>query len=183
MPTTCVPVYRGVAFIVFTCNASNHGWSADFNGQQANRPFTTEEAGHHINTKEILAVYYGLHSFAKQFQNHHILCMTDSTCTIGVLKKMGSMDNIVHDMLAKEVWEFAKTINVWVSLTHVPSKLNLESDFRSRHYSKVTEWSLPQYVFDDLVKHFKGLGFPPVVLDLFALHMNYKVFAILLLEP
>ena len=176
LPTACAPVYRGVASIVFTCDASNHSWSADFNVQCANGPFTMEEVGHHINTKEILAGYYGLCSFAKQFQNHHVLCMTDSTCTIGVLKKMGSMDNIVHDMLAKEVWEFAKSINVWLSLTHVPGKLNFESDFGSRNYSKITEWSLPQYVFDDLVKHFKGLGFPPVVLDLFVSHMNYKVF-------
>ena len=102
--------------------------------------------------------------------------MTDTTCTIGVLKKMGSMENIVHDNLAKEVWEFAKSINVWLSLTHVPGRFNVESDFGSRHYSEVTEWSLPQYVFDDLVKHFKELGFPPVVLDLFASCANYKVF-------
>ena len=176
LPSACAPVYRGVASIVFTSDASDEGWSANFNSFQANGPFTLEEASYHINTKEILAVYYGLQSFANQFQNHHVLCMSDSTSAVGVLKKMGSMDNIIHDRLAREVWEFAKSINVWLSMTYLPGKLNSESDFGSRHFSDVTEWSVPQYVFNDMVNHFKGLGFPPVVLDLFASRLNYKVF-------
>ena len=174
LPSACAPVTRGPCSAIFTCDASEKGWSACFNGQKANGQFSDLELPHSTNTKEIVAVFFGLKCFWTHLQNQHILIMSDSTTAIGVVKKMGSMDNIVHDDLAREIWHFAESKGIWLTITHIPGRANYESDEGSRvFYNENTEWTMPQCLFDRIVHHFRGYG--PVVIDLFASRLNFKI--------
>ena len=76
---------------------------------------------------------------------------------------MGSMKNLVHDMIAQDIWRVAEENKLWISISHIPGKFNEESDFGSRVLSSTTEWALPQSTFNDLLHHFQSYG--PVIMD------------------
>ena len=173
LPTAVAPISRGTASSVMTTDASDVAWAACFDGEWANGPFSLMEAPFSTNSKEVLAVLYGLKSFASRLANQHILIMSDSTTAVSVVKKMGSMDSFVHDLLATQIWETALEHNIWISITWIPGKANTDSDLASREFSSSTEWALPQCHFDNLVQHFRAFG--PVTMDLFASRLNFKV--------
>ena len=173
LPTAAAPISRGVPTCVFTCDASKRGWSACFDGVKANGHFSTIEAPFSTNTKEILAVLYGLRSHVTNFRNRHVLALSDSTTAISIIKSMGSMDNLAHDCIAQDLWNFASQNNIWVSMSHIPGILNEESDEGSRILSSSTEWALPQKTFDKLLHRFRQYG--PVIMDVFASRLNYKL--------
>ena len=178
LPLAAAPIDRGCATAVFTCDTSGGsknavgGWGAAFNSRKANGQFSTLEQSYTVNTKELLAVLYGLRSFATYFPNQHVLCMSDSITAVSVVRDMGSMTNLLHDTIACKIWEFAYQHSIWLSTTYLPGKLNFESDFYSRERNKNTEWALPQQVFDALVTKFRSFG--PVIIDLFASRLNKK---------
>ena len=173
LPSACAPIDRGPCTSVFTCDASKQGWSACFNGQKAQGQFSLLEAPHSTNTKEIYAVLFGLQAHWRYLQNQHILIMSDSTTAISVIKNMGSMDSLIHDRLAQETWHFAESKGIWISMTYIPGKANIESDEGSRVFNENTEWALPQQIFDKLIHHFRSSG--PVITNLFASRLNFKL--------
>ena len=118
-------------------------------------------------------VLYGLCSHGHHFRNLHVLAMTDSTTCVSVVKSMGSMYNLVHDTIAKDIWRVVEENSCWLSISHLPARFNVESDEGSRVLSSSTEWALPQQTFNNLLQHFRD--FCPVVMDLFSSRLNYKV--------
>ena len=138
-----------------------------------NGQFNTKELAWSTNTKEILAVYFGLRSFEQYFHGKLVLVMSDSTTAISVVCKMGSMESLLHDQLAQDIWNFARNSGIWLHITYIPGKANTDSDIRSRQFNKNTEWELPLEIFQMLQTHFRDHG--PFVIDLFALRLNYKI--------
>ena len=130
LPTTATPIDRGCVTAVFTTDASRGskskigGWGAASMGMQANGHFDPVEQQHSTNTKELLAVLYGLRSFASYFPNQHVLCMTDSVTAVSVAKNMGSMESLTHDTKAQQIWQFAFENGIWLSVTFIPGHLN-----------------------------------------------------------
>ena len=181
LPFAQAPINRGNCTAVFTCDASEKGWSADFDSTRANGRFSLLEMPFSTNTKEILAVLFGLRSHIHNFVGQHILIMSDSTTAISVVKKMGSMGSLVHDNLARDIWDFAQQHGVWISITHIPGKVNSESDHGSRFFNTNLEWSLPPSTFDKLLHVFRDYG--PFVMDLFASRLNYKIFPYVSFQP
>ena len=174
LPSAAAPIHRGNCTSVFTCDAAMSGWGSCYNGKKSHGRFTVAEQTLSINCKEIMAVLFGLKSFAQFFPNEHVLVMSDSTCTVSVVQKMGSMDNPVHDSLAREIWEFAQSKGIWLTLTHLPGVLNVESDEASRQLgTENTEWCLPVNTFQLMLEVFRSHG--PVVTDLMASRLNYKI--------
>ena len=173
LPSAVSPISRGCTSAVFTTDASDLGWGSCFNGRKAHTPFTPTEAQLSTNSQEILAVYYGLRSFVQDFKGKHILCMSDSTTAVSVIRKFGSMNSPVHDQLAKNIWEFAAQHGIWLSITHLAGRLNHDSDLASREFSTTTEWAVTQSIFDTLCHRFRAFG--PFVIDLFASRLNYKI--------
>ena len=179
LPIAAAPIDRGCATAVFTCDASGGskhevgGWGTAFNRLKANGQFSTLEQSYSINTKKLLAVLYRLRSFVTYFTNQHVLCMSESITAVSIVCDMGSMTNLLHDTIACEIWEFAYQHGIWLSTTYLPGKLNFKSDFYSREMNKNMEWALPQQVFDALVTKHRSFG--PVITDLFASHLKYKL--------
>lgn len=44
--------------------------------------------------------------------------------------------------IAKEIWPWTMTQGVWITITHIPGKLNKEAYFGSRSFNDRTDWSL-----------------------------------------
>ena len=154
MPNAAAPITRGIPTQVFTCDALQKGWAGCFNGETANGHFSDVELPLSINCKELLAVLYALKSHVSELQNNHVLALSDSTTAISVVKSMGSMKNLVHDMIAQDIWRVAEENKLWISISHIPRKFNEESDFGSRVLSSTTEWALLQSTFNDLLHYF-----------------------------
>ncbi|CAB4000067.1 Hypothetical predicted protein [Paramuricea clavata] len=72
--------------------------------------------------------------------------------------------------MAREVWAWCMTRNIWLTASHIPGKLNVVADKASRVFDDSTEWKLDANIFPKLTAHF---GTPEV--DMFASRLNYQM--------
>ena len=103
LPTTECPIQRGNPTIVMTTDASNKGWGAALLGICTGGRFSLKESVLSINSKETLAPYYGLRSFASRLSNHHILIKSDNTTATSYIKNQGGMQSPSRDKIAKDI--------------------------------------------------------------------------------
>ena len=83
---------------------------------------------------------------------------------------MGDQKSEDCNSLAKEIWEWCKERNLWISAAHTPGCNNIEADQYSRELEDATEWQLNPAVFKNTIK---TLGTPD--LDLSASTINKKL--------
>jgi hypothetical protein len=122
----------------------------------------------HINHLELLAAYMALQAFKDTCNATHVLLMMDNTTAVAYIKNMGGKKPNLNE-LTQEIWNWCIKRNTWLSATHIPGKLNIVADYKSRHFNDRTEWSLHQSIFDRLVYIFGKLD-----IDLFATRLNAK---------
>ena len=94
----------------------------------------------------------------------------DKTRAVSYISNMGGTHPKLCNSVGKEIWLWAITQGVWITITHIPGKLNKEADFGSRNFNDRTEWSLDPSIFKLITKK---LGQPEI--DLFASYSNAKV--------
>ena len=154
-------------------DASLIGWGAVCNAVTAQGSFTPSDvysAEGNINVLELLALKYGLQSFASIIKNRHILVCCDNSTAVSYISNMGGAHSRLYNAVAKEIWLWTVTQGVWLTITHIPGKLNREADFGSRNFNDRTEWSLDPSTFELITKK---LGQPEI--DLFASYSNAQV--------
>lgn len=113
-------------------DASLIGWGAVCNAATAQGSFTPSDvcyAEGNINVLELLAVKYGLQSFASIIKNRHILVRCDNSTAVSYISNMGGTHSRLCNAVAKEIWLWTMTQGVWLTITHIPGKLNKEADF------------------------------------------------------
>ena len=164
------PIHHALPSDVITVDASKRGWGASYHGIRTNGHFSVNEQGFSINTKETLAILYGLRSFHEHLRDNHLLIKSDNSTAISFVKKMGGMSSELRDKIAKDLWNFAIVHHLWLSITYIPSKENIEADVASRFLNKRTEWALELNIFQDICNFF---GTPED--DLFASRLNNKL--------
>ena len=113
--------------IIWT-DASSYAWGAFHNNTIAHGYFSPLEMPLSINTKETLAILYGLCSFGSSLSSSHTLIRSDSTCAISYVSKMGGMQSELRDKIARDIWEFANSNNMWLSISHIAGSQNLDAD-------------------------------------------------------
>ena len=173
LETATCPISNGNPDIVIDTDASLIGWGAVCNAVTAQGSFTPSDvyyAEGNINVLELLAVKYGLQSFASIIKNRHILVHCDNSKAVSYISNMGGTHSRLCNAVAKEIWLWTMTQGVWLTITHIPGKLNKEADFGSRNFNDRTEWSLDPSTFELITKK---LGQPEI--DLFASYSNAKV--------
>ena len=75
-----------------TSDASSYAWSFCLdNGDVASSRFHKDHTEFSINTKELLAIYWGLLPFRSKLHHTHIQVSSDNTTCIADIKKCGSM--------------------------------------------------------------------------------------------
>ena len=161
-----------VISMTMSSDASDFGWGISFDsGERTGFRFSQRDVQLPINSKELLAIYYGILSFKEKIAGHHILIKTDSTTALADMKKMRSMCSVFRNDLVQKVYSVLTEIDTQVSLTFVNGFLNSEADEKSRVFTSITsEWSLPQDIFNNLLEMA-----PDMSIDLFASHLNAKL--------
>ena len=153
-------------------DASDLDWGIAFDsGERTSFCFADHDMHHPINSKEPLAIYYGILSFKNKIAGHHLLIRSDSTTAIADLKKMGSMCSSFRDQLVQDIYGVLFKISTHVCLTFVRGIHNKEADEKSHVFtSETSEWTLPQDIFSNLLELAPDMG-----IDLFASHLNAKI--------
>lgn len=156
---------------VITTDASLVGWGAEYEGVSSGGNWTLVESKYHINYLEMLAVYLGLQTFAKDKAHTHIRVMCDNTTAVNIINNMGTSHSDSCNSIAKEIWEWCIIRDIWLSVAHIPGKHNLIADFESRRNQRESEWKLDNRV---LLNALQGLDFRPDI-DLFASRINHQL--------
>lgn len=152
-------------------DASLQGWGAlDLNTHKhANGRWALHELGFSINYLELLAIFYGLQSFYSQLKDIHIQIQSDNISAVTYINDMGGISSEGMDLLAKSIWEWCLTRDIYISAVYIPG-IDNTADFYSRNFSDSTEWKLKESIFNRICQHF----FLPDV-DLFASRLNKQV--------
>lgn len=163
------PIRRGKYVMEIFSDASTTGWGAACNGERANGLWSAEEQTNHINYLELLAVYFGLRSFANDKNDCEILLRVDNTTAISYVNRMGGVQYPHLTNVSKKIWQWCETRNIFIFASYVRSSHNVEADCESRRINIDTEWELCSQSFLKIVTRF---GQPDI--DLFASRINAK---------
>ena len=172
LPFASAPVRYSEPQYVISTDASDQGFGM-FDPQMDIRSggrWGPDEFYLHINTLEVLACWYGLLSLTKDKENIHIRIMTDSTTALSCINKFGTTKSKRRNAIVREIWDYARGKNMWISACFVPGKENKEADQASREFDDTTEWTLRKDYFIEICRRF---GKPTI--DLFASRLNHQV--------
>lgn len=148
-------------------DASQSGWGAVGNNNKVSGSWTVEEQKCHINYLELKAAFFGLKCLAKNLLNCEILLRIDNTTAISYINRMGGIQYPHLNSIAREIWQWCETRNVFVFASYINTKDNIEADYESRKSN--IEWELSHSAFQEIVINF---GQPDI--DLFASRSNNK---------
>ena len=155
-------------------DASGKGWGATdmttLTGGRWNVSELKFAAENKINYLELLAAGMGLKCFCKNMRNLHVLLRIDNTTAVAYLNNMGGIKSQDCNLAAKQIWEWCKERNIWLTAAHLPGKHNTEADIMSRTFTDRTEWMLNRRVFEEITLQF---GEPEI--DLFASRLNKQL--------
>ena len=79
------------------------GGGAECSGVSSGGTWTEIEATNHINLLEMLAVFFGLQTFAKDKNNTHIRIRCDNTAAVNIINNMGTSHSDECNKLANLV--------------------------------------------------------------------------------
>ena len=168
--TTSKTVYRPVPTTVITSDASLLGWGAHFEDKSTGGRWSLLESHLHINVLECMAGMFAIKCFCRDMQHVDIQLRMDNTTAVAYVNHMGGSKSLACDNVARQLWLWCAERNIWLSACHIPGRLNVIADTRSREFDDSTEWSLDESLFTKAVT---AWGMPTV--DLFASRLNKKV--------
>lgn len=167
LPKACKVISHGEPYITMQTDASSKGWGGVLGDQRAGGRWTPEEALHHINYLELLAILLSLKALCNSYTNTHIQVQCDNTTAVCYVNNMGGCRSIPCNSVTKQIWNCCLTNNNWLSATHLPGCENTEADTESRQFNDRTEWMLDPQVYQMITKKF---GNPDI--DIFASRLN-----------
>lgn len=113
-----------------TTDASLTGWGAESRGVSSGWSWTQLESQHLRNYLEMLPIYLGLQTFAKNKANTCVRVMCENTTVVNALMGTSHFDSC--NSIAKDIWEWCVARNIWLSIAHIPHKQNLVAEFESQ---------------------------------------------------
>ena len=85
----------------------------------------------HINSLELQAAFFCLKAFCKNKTRLHQL---DNTTAVAYINEKGWTISASCNKLARDIWNWAKGQDIWISASHVPGVKNTTTDLRSRRF-------------------------------------------------
>lgn len=159
---------RDFAHEIFS-DASPTGWGASMDENRTHGWWSSEERGEHINFLELKAVEYALKSFVSNARSQDLLLRIDNTTAIAYINKGGSSQFPKLSALAKSIWQWCETRDLYLFASYIRSADNVTADAESRIVSTETEWEITSPFFEKIFDRFG-----PFNIDLFATHTNAK---------
>ena len=154
-------------------DSSLDGWGATINPTLTAQGSFTQKHDHlSINTKELMAVWYGLNSFKDVIKDKTVLCHSDNSTTVNSLKCKGSR-NPFRDRLTVKIFNLIFSLNCTLLITFIKGSRNVSADALSREgiRREWIEWSISDECYNWVLCH---LPFTPNI-DFFTNYLNYKV--------
>ena len=75
------------------------------------------------------AAFLCLQTFCSDTVNEHVQLFLDNTVAIRYLTKMGSLK---LNALARDIWLWCEKCHIWLTVFHIPGRLNIRADRLSR---------------------------------------------------
>ena len=164
-------VERLTISVVIHTDASLLGWGCKSDDESsANGRWNATESTFHINCLELLAIFHALRALCAQMTDVHIRIVSDSSTAVYYIAKMGGIQSVQCNEIAKDIWLWCIDRNIWLSTEFKKGCLNIEADFLSRNFDDSAEWMLNKGCFDKICRLW---GQPEV--DLFASRVNRQV--------
>ena len=140
-------------------DASLQGWGIALDsGERTGFRFGKEVMHHPINTKELLAIYYGILTFQDKIRGCHILVKSDLTTAVADVRKMGSMCSTFRNKLVNKIYTLLAELQARISITFISGASNIIADQKSRVFTSVTsEWTLHKDTFQLIFSRFPEL--------------------------
>ena len=151
------------------CDASGKSWGAVLNKVEAKAHFSDEQRKLSINTKELLAVLYGLQSHVTKLRNDCTLIYSDNFTTVSTIRCMSSADKL-RDKIVGRIYQLCFDNNIEIKITYIKGKNNFLADKASRSVisNEITEFSC----HPDTVKFIKNRPEFICNIDMFSSHLN-----------
>ena len=170
---TFCPIFESKPQLIPKTDASHGGWGvfAPFRTdhlRQFGGRWGPEYEGMHINTLETAAIWIGQTYMLNNTYNTHVIIRCDNTTAVAAVKKQGCFKNKDRNDFAREIWDFVRERNIWLSIEHIPGKDNVEADEASRYFRDSAEWGITSSIRDAI---FSRWGAPYI--DLFATSRNH----------
>ena len=126
---------RSIHKTAFNCHfyldAAKSGWGTLVAGDTVNGAFSSKQQLLSINTRELLAVYFGLLSLREKLRNKAILCHCNNTMAVSCILKHRSPDKI-RNRITINIFELIDDLNSSISAVHLSRSENGSADSLSR---------------------------------------------------
>ena len=125
-----------------------------------------------INTKELLAIYFGLSSLGRFLRGKNVICFCDNTTAVSCVAKLGSWDQ-TGDQITARIFQLASDLDIHLTGTHLAGTLNSGADSLSHKevMNERLEWTMAK---TDMQLILESLSFQ-LDIDLFASHLNFQI--------
>ena len=154
--------------LIIHTDASKIGWGITNGVVSSGGQWDQVEMDMHINFLELKAIEFGVKTFG--LSKAHVQVKCDNTTAISYINEMGGMQSQVCNNLAKEIWLWCKSRDIWISAAFIPGKENKVADECSRVFNESIEWMLNPSIFSVIV----DTWYCPDI-DLFATRLNKQI--------
>jgi ribonuclease HI len=169
LPNCFNPLIKDKYKVTMYTDSSLKGWGIVRGSQKTHGFWSESQSNMHINYLELLAIFYGLKSLARDEKKCSILLRVDNTTAISYINRMGSIQFPYLNSLAREIWKWCEAREIWLFASHIKSADNFEADEQSRCQKTEIEWELNNNYFKRICQSY---GNPEI--DLFANINNHK---------
>ena len=156
-----------------SCDSSGYGWASVISGsaKMSQGLFSEREKEYSINTKELLAIYYGLSSHIKSLRGSSLLVRTDNTCALYTVQRQGSSD-LFRNKIVRKIYNIIFENSITLQISYIKSALNTaDRPSRKFDFNIHLEWSLDDTTFQ-IIQNKSNFVFE---MDLFGSYLNHKV--------
>ena len=80
-------------------------WGSSIGEQETGGHWNDSEINYHINTKEILTVYFSLKRFASKFKSVSVKLCIDNTTIVAAICQMGTSHSDIINRYTQYIWE------------------------------------------------------------------------------
>ena len=81
----------------------------------------------------------------------HVRLAVDNSTAVAYINNMGGVRSPLLDSLSRSIWEWCKLRDVFISVQHIPGKVNTQADTFFREISSNLDWSLNGEVFQEII--------------------------------
>ena len=150
-------------------DSSLEGWGGTDQVTEIGGGWNCIENKCHINSLELQAAFFCLKAFCKNKTRLHVLLKLDNTTAVAYINKKGGTISASCNKLAKDIWNWAKGQDIWITASHLPGVKNTTADLMSRPFYDIKERFLNERISKSLFYQF---GKPEI--DLFLSSLNTK---------